>query len=125
MVAANTPMKSRACQYMQGPTAVLRHNNIRIITVTHPVFMMDLAIFLAHGLDPKKADIIAVKSPGAAIRYFTFAKKNFVLDIPGSTSANLPSLGHTVCSRQMLPLDDDVTFDPRVQHYPVKPRPAA
>ncbi|HBN31306.1 MAG TPA: microcystin degradation protein MlrC [Rhodobacteraceae bacterium] len=108
-----------------GPTAVLRHNNIRIITVTHPVFMMDLAIFLAHGLDPKKADIIAVKSPGAAIRYFTFAKKNFVLDIPGSTSANLPSLGHTVCSRPMFPLDDDVTFDPRVQHYPVKPRPAA
>lgn len=101
-----------------GPTAVLRHGNIRIIVVTHPVFMMDRAIFLAHGLDPEQADIIAVKSPGAAIRYFTFAKKNFVLDIPGSTSANLPSLGHQVCPRPMFPLDDDVPFVPRVQHYP-------
>ncbi|WP_085633263.1 M81 family metallopeptidase [Marivita cryptomonadis] len=108
-----------------GPTAVLKHDNIRIIVVTQPVFMMDRAIFLAHGLDPETADIIAVKSPGAAVRYFTFAKKNFVLDIPGSTSANLPSLGHSVCSRPMFPLDDHVTFEPVVQHYPLDERSAA
>lgn len=102
-----------------GPTAVLRHGDIRIIVVTHAIFMMDRAIFLAHGLDPEQADIIAVKSPGAAIRFFTYAKKNFVLDIPGSTSANLPSLGHTVCARPMFPLDDTVPFERRVQHYPV------
>jgi microcystin degradation protein MlrC len=101
-----------------GPTAVLRHGNIRIVVVTHPVFMMDRAIFLAHGLDPEQADIIVVKSPGAAVRYFTFACRNYVLDIPGATSANLGSLGHRVCPRPMFPLDDDVVFQPRVQLYP-------
>jgi microcystin degradation protein MlrC len=103
-----------------GPTAVLRHGDIRILVVSHAVFMMDRAIFLAHGLDPKKADIIVVKSPGAAIRYFTFARANFVLDIPGATSANLKSLGHRVCPRPMFPLDDNVTFHPVVHHYPVR-----
>lgn len=103
-----------------GPTAVLRHGKIRIIVVTNAIFMMDRAVFLAHGLDPQQADIIAVKSPGAAIRFFNFARKNFVLDIPGATSANLPSLGHKICSRPMFPLDDSVAFERRVQHYPMQ-----
>ena len=86
---------------------------------------MDRAIFLAHGLDPEKADIIVVKSPGAAVRYFTFARKNYVLDIPGATSANLKSLGHRVCPRPMFPLDDDVVFQPKVELYPARLRTAA
>jgi microcystin degradation protein MlrC len=101
-----------------GPTAVLRHGNIRIVAITHAVFMMDRAIFLAHGLDPEQADIIVVKSPGAAMRYFTFARRNYVLDIPGATSANLRSLGHLMCPRPMFPLDDDVVFHPKVELYP-------
>ncbi len=108
-----------------GPTAVLRHGEIRIVVVTHPVFMMDRAIFEAHGLDPQQADIIVVKSPGAAVRFFTFARKNYVLDIPGATSANLPSLGHRVCPRPMFPLDDDVAFLPKVQVYPAHLRTSA
>jgi microcystin degradation protein MlrC len=101
-----------------GPTAVLRHGNIRIVVNSKAVFMMDRAIYLAHGLNPEAADIIVVKSPGAAIRYFTFARKNYVLDIPGATSANLKSLGYRVCPRPMFPLDDNVPFHPVVQHYP-------
>jgi microcystin degradation protein MlrC len=101
-----------------GPTAVLRHGGIRIVVVSRAVFMMDRAIFLAHGLDPEQADIIVVKSPGAAMRYFTFARRNHVLDIPGATSANLGSLGHRVCRRPMFPLDDNVVFTPEVEHYP-------
>jgi microcystin degradation protein MlrC len=108
-----------------GPTAVLRHGDIRIVVVSRAVFMMDRAVFLAHGLEPENADIIVVKSPGAAIRYFTFARKNYVLDIPGSTSANLNSLGHRVCPRPMFPLDDDVAFRPKVELYPASLRSAA
>lgn len=100
-----------------GPTAVLRHNNIRIIVLSRAVFLMDRAVFLAHGLDPQKAHIVAVKSPGAVQRYFTFTRKNYVLDIPGSTSANLKSLGHKICPRPMFPLDPDVTFEPRVEIF--------
>ena len=101
-----------------GKTAVLRHGNFQIVVVSRAVFMMDRAIFLAHGLDPQQADIVVVKSPGAAIRYFSFARANFVLDIPGATSANLRSLGHRVCRRPIFPLEDDVAFHPVVQHYP-------
>ncbi len=108
-----------------GLTAVLRHGDIRVVVISRPVFMMDRAVFLAHGLEPEKADIIVVKSPGAAVRYFTFARKNYVLDIPGATSANLKSLGHRVCRRPMFPLDDDVVFQPKVQLYPARLRTAA
>jgi microcystin degradation protein MlrC len=101
-----------------GPTAVLRHGNIRIVVVSRAVFMMDRAIYLEHGIDPQDADIIVVKSPGAAMRYFTFAARNYVLDIPGSTSANLKTLGHRVCPRPMFPLDENVVFAPKVQLYP-------
>lgn len=100
-----------------GPTAVLRHEGIRIIVLSHAVFLMDRAVFLAHGLDPEKAHIVAVKSPGAVQRYFTFTRKNYVLDIPGSTSANLKSLGHRICPRPMFPLDPDVSFQPHVEVF--------
>jgi microcystin degradation protein MlrC len=108
-----------------GPTAVLRHTNIEIVVVSRAVFMMDRSIFLAHGLDPEKADIIVVKSPGAAGRFFTFAARNYVLDIPGATSANLRSLGHTVCRRPIFPLDDNVVFRPEIELYPAGSRPSA
>jgi len=36
------------------------------------------------------------------------------VDAPGSTSANLKSLGHTQCARPIFPLDDDVVFQPRI-----------
>ena len=39
------------------------------------------------------------------------------VDAPGSTSANLSYLGHTVCARPVFPLDPDVTFTPRVQIF--------
>lgn len=101
-----------------GPTAVLRHGSIRIVVLSRPVFMMDRAVFTAHGLDPTKADLIVVKSPGAFARYFTFAAKNYVPDVPGSTSANLQSLGHRVCVRPMFPLDPEVPIEIRVEHFP-------
>ena len=108
-----------------GPTAVLRHGDIRIVVITNAVFMMDREIFVAHGLDPEQADIIVVKSPGAALRYFTFARRNYVLDIPGATSANLKSLGHRVCPRPMFPLDDGVVCQPKVEIFPIGARPTA
>ena len=100
-----------------GPTAVLRHGAFRIVVVSRPVFMMDRAVFLAHGLQPSQADLVVVKSPGAFARYFTFATKNYVPDIPGSTSANLKSLGHKACPRPIFPLDEGVSFVPRVDTY--------
>jgi len=39
------------------------------------------------------------------------------VDAPGSTSANLPYLGHTVCARPIFPLDEGVTFAPQVRVF--------
>ena len=39
------------------------------------------------------------------------------VDAPGSTSANLPTLGHTRCGRPIFPLDADVSFTPRVRLF--------
>jgi microcystin degradation protein MlrC len=100
-----------------GPTAVLQVGTITLIVVSNAVHMMDRAIFDEHGCDPETFDLIVVKSPGAYARFFTFAEKNYVPDIPGATTANLELLGHTVCARPIYPLDDDVPFEPAVEVY--------
>ena len=37
---------------------------------------------------------------------------------PGSTSANLKTLGHRVCQRPIYPLDEGVAFEPVAQVFP-------
>jgi hypothetical protein len=39
------------------------------------------------------------------------------IDAPGSSSANLPSLGHVRCPRPIFPLDPDVPFAPEVRVF--------
>lgn len=94
-----------------GPSAVLRAGNITLVVLSRTVMMMDRAVFLAHARDPQAYDLVVVKSPGAFARFFTYAEHNYVVDVPGATSANLPRLGHRVCARPMFPLDDDVAFE--------------
>ena len=54
---------------------------------------------------------IVVKSPHCQAQFFdAWAAKNYNVDVPGSTSANLKTLGHTICHRPMYPLDEDVSF---------------
>jgi microcystin degradation protein MlrC len=101
-----------------GPSAVLIAGNVTLVVVSNAVHMMDRSIFLAHGRDPEAYDLIVVKSPGAFARYFTFAERNYVVDVPGATTANLKLLGHTICARPMFPIDQDVSFEPVVEVYP-------
>jgi len=55
------------------------------------------------------------------LRYYHTAKRIAAqivnIDAPGSTSANLPYLGHTHCRRPIFPLDKDVTFEPKVSIF--------
>lgn len=44
--------------------------------------------------------------------------KNFNVDAPGSTSANLPYLGHRICGRPMFPMEEIATFVLRDALYP-------
>jgi hypothetical protein len=39
------------------------------------------------------------------------------VDAPGSSSANLPTLGHTRAERPLFPLDENVIFEPQVKLF--------
>jgi hypothetical protein len=49
--------------------------------------------------------------------FVDWAARNFNIDAPGATSANLRSLGHTICARPAYPLDPDTRFTPRAETY--------
>ena len=102
-----------------GDTAVLQAGNYTIVATTRPVYLFDRSLFLAHGRDPRNFDLVVVKSPHCQERFFVeWAGANFNIDAPGSTSANLKSLGHTICRRPMYPLEAETTFSPEVQLFP-------
>ncbi len=101
-----------------GPTAVLRFDNFTIVVLSRPVSLFDRAMYYANGLDPVDFDLIVVKSPHTEHHmYDAWVEKNFNIDAPGATSANLRTLGHSVCARPMFPLDEGVTFSPTAQIY--------
>ncbi|MGH7081479.1 MAG: M81 family metallopeptidase [Acetobacteraceae bacterium] len=101
-----------------GLTAVLSFGNVRIIVISKTVGLIDRALYFANGVDPKDYDIIVVKCPHTEYHmYDAWVEKNFNIDAPGATSADLKSLGHTICRRPVFPLDEDVTFAPRAVFY--------
>ena len=102
------------CQpWHSGHTAVLECENIVIVATSRPVSLYDRALFYAHGQDPKRFDLVVVKSPHCESHMFSdWCARLINVDAPGSTSANLLSLGHTRCPRPMFPLDDGVEFEP-------------
>jgi microcystin degradation protein MlrC len=82
----------------------------------------DRSLFLAYGQDPRTFDAVVVKSPRCEPHMFdAWAARTVHVDAPGSTSANLRTLGHTRCPRPIFPLDDDVTFEPAVETYVRQP----
>jgi microcystin degradation protein MlrC len=96
-----------------GPTAVLVFDNTTVVVMSRTVSLFDRAMYYANGLDPQDFDAIVVKSPHTEFHmYDQWVEKNFNIDIPGATSANLPTLGHTICARPVFPLDEGVTFTP-------------
>ncbi|WP_439495646.1 M81 family metallopeptidase [Bosea sp. (in: a-proteobacteria)] len=102
-----------------GPTAVLTFDNFTVVVFSHTISLFDRAMYYANGLDPQDFDLIVVKSPHTEHHmYDAWVEKNFNIDAPGATSADLKSLGHTICARPVFPLDEGVTFSPRPQLYP-------
>jgi microcystin degradation protein MlrC len=101
-----------------GPCAVLQAGTITIVATSRPVNLFDRSLFLAHGQDPQRFDLVVVKSPHCQPRFFdAWAARNFNIDAPGSTGANLRSLGHRVVARPIYPLDEGVSFTPAVEIY--------
>ena len=101
-----------------GPTAVLEFDNFTVVVFSKTLSLFDRAMYYANGLNPTDFDLIVVKSPHTEHHMFeAWADANFNIDVPGATSANLKSLGHTICARPMYPLDADAGFEPRAVIY--------
>jgi microcystin degradation protein MlrC len=102
--------------WFAGTTAVLQADNVTLVVTSRPVHLYDRSLFLAHGLDPKQFDLVVVKSPHCQPHmYADWCGRLINVDAPGSTSANLPTLGHTRCRRPIFPLDAEVPFTPQVR----------
>ena len=104
--------------WFAGTTAVLQADNVTLVVTSRPVHLFDRSLFLAHGLDPRQFDLVVVKSPHCQPHmYADWCARLINVDAPGSTSANLPTLGHTRCRRPIFPLDADVSFAPQVRLF--------
>ncbi len=99
-----------------GDSAVIDTGQVTWVVTSRPVSLFDRSLFYAHGQNPKRFDAVIVKSPHCEPHMFAdWCGLLLNVDAPGATSANLKSLGHTVCARPVFPLDDDVAFEPRVE----------
>jgi microcystin degradation protein MlrC len=107
-----------AMEAYSGPTAVVKAGNYTLVLGSRPVSLHDRSFYYAHGQDPKQFDCVVVKSPHCKSNmYADWCARLINVDAPGSTSANLPYLGHTVCARPIFPLDEGVTFTPQVRVF--------
>jgi microcystin degradation protein MlrC len=114
----NYILESWGAPQFSGITAVVISGVFTLVLTSLPVSLFDRSLFLGHGLDSKNFHSIVVKSPHCQPRFFDdWAEHNFNVDAPGSTSANLRSLGHSICSRPIFPLDSDVSFEPTVEIF--------
>jgi len=101
-----------------GPTAVLQFDNFTVVVFSKTLSLFDRAMYYANGLDPQDFDLTVVKSPHTEHHmYDAWVDNNFNVDVPGATSANLPTLGHTICARPMYPMNPDTPFEPVAKLY--------
>jgi microcystin degradation protein MlrC len=104
--------------WYSGETAVVDADNYTLVLTSRPVHLYDRSLFYACGQDPKRFDLVVVKSPHCQPHMFqAWCGRMIHVDAPGATSANLRSLGHTRCARPVFPLDPDVPFTPRVELF--------
>jgi microcystin degradation protein MlrC len=106
--------ESHGIEWYAGTTAVLEVGRHIVVVTSRPVSLYDRSLFYATGQDPKRFDVVIQKSPHCRHEFFAdWAEELIGVDAPGSTSANLPYLGHTVCRRPMYPMEPDTEFTPQ------------
>lgn len=105
--------ESHDIEWYGGRTAVLEVGRHIVVVTSRPVSLYDRSLFFATGQDPKRFDAVVQKSPHCRYEFFeAWATDLIGVDAPGSTSANLPYLGHTVCHRPMYPMELETSFHP-------------
>lgn len=91
-----------------GRTVVLEVGQVQILIAERSAMTVDPELFRSHGIDPTYCKIVVVKSPnGFRAAYEPFARKIFVVDTPGVSTANLRQLPFKRLPRPIYPLDPD------------------
>ncbi|MQG88248.1 MAG: M81 family metallopeptidase [SAR202 cluster bacterium] len=115
---SNLKMETWKFRLNPGPTAVLVSGNLTVVAMTKSQMMVDRTIFFDNGCDPKDYHSTIIKTPHAEPAFFDdWVEAKFNVDAIGSTSANLPTLGHTICARPMYPMEQDAEFSPRTEVF--------
>ncbi len=105
-------------EWYAGPTAVLEAENFTFVVSSRAVNLYDRSFFYAHGQNPERFDAVVIKSPHCQPHmYADWCAQMVHVDAPGSSSANLPYLGHARCTRPMFPLDADVLFQAKARLF--------
>lgn len=101
-----------------GPSALIECDNFSLALSSRAVSLYDRSFFYSLGQNPRSFDAVIVKSPHCQHHMFAaWCAAMLNVDAPGSTSANLPSLGHTRCRRPIFPLDNNTSFQPTVKTF--------
>jgi microcystin degradation protein MlrC len=98
-----------------GPCAALAIGGITVVVVSHRVQCADPIFFEMMGLDIAKARSVAVKSRGhfrGGFDEFFGPDRIVEVDLPGLTSPMLSRFDWTRLPRPVVPLDDNVTWEP-------------
>ncbi|HCI85421.1 MAG TPA: microcystin degradation protein MlrC [Dehalococcoidia bacterium] len=115
---SNIKMETWKFRLNPGPTAVLVSGNLTAVAMTKSLMMVDRTVFFDNGCDPKNYHSTIIKTPHAEPEFFdNWVEAKFNVDAIGSTSANLPTLGHTVCERPMYPMEPDTEFTPKTEVF--------
>lgn len=94
-----------------GTTVVFEVGMVRIVIAERPAMTVDPELFRSHGIDPAYCKIVVVKSPnGFRAAYEPIARRIFIVDTPGVSTAKLETMPFKRINRPIYPLDRDLTY---------------
>lgn len=91
-----------------GRSAVVEAGAVKILLAERSAMTVDPELFRSHGIDPVHCKIVVVKSPaGFRAEYEPIAKKIFMVDTPGVSTAKITTLPYKRIPRPMYPFDPE------------------
>ena len=94
-----------------GTSVVFEAGMVRVLIAERAAMTVDPELFRSHGIDPVYMKIVVVKSPnGFRAAYEPIAKRIFVVDTPGASTAKLETLPWRRINRPVYPLDREIGY---------------
>lgn len=98
----------RELEANMGKCVVIKIDKISLLVSEKAVFTFDPAMYRSMGLEPTNADLVLVKSANQfRSSYKDISSQIYILDTPGSSTANLKTLNFNKIKRPFYPFDDN------------------